>query len=229
MLQSGMGAWAVKYPAIGRPFSHFTLAFRWLRWPVCFWSCGSSMSIREMEPSQGKTAWSSAYHWRFCFAAERCRGRLCSCVLRRIHQARCGGSRLPARRGRFATDKSGQGSLADANGVIFMHRIAALGQHVPDHPELRWLRVAGIPEPFARTFSTFRCWPHADRALSGEWWVGWLSRSDMQLASTLMHAALMTVLFLVLCEGCRLMLPYREPARAWSAQPQEAAVAHGAD
>jgi heme A synthase len=44
--------------------------------------------------------------------------------------------------------------------------------------------------------------------------------TDMQLISTLLHAALMAILFLVLCEGCRVTLPPRArsgrtaPARA---------------
>jgi hypothetical protein len=51
----------------------------------------------------------------------------------------------------------------------------------------------------------------------------------MQLISTLLHAGLMTVLFLVLCEGCRLTVPQREPNRAWSINKQQAAAPQGAD
>jgi heme A synthase len=47
-------------------------------------------------------------------------------------------------------------------------------------------------------------------------------QTDMQLFSTLLHAGMMAVLFLILCEGCRVTLPpraraeRREPARSES-------------
>jgi heme A synthase len=57
---------------------------------------------------------------------------------------------------------------------------------------------------------------------------GIVAATNMQLISTLLHAGLMTVLFLVLCEGCRLTIPQREPNRAWS-PAQQAVAPQGAD
>ena len=217
LLQSGMGAWAVKYPqsdavlALHFGFSLVAVAGVFLVMRVIDEQANGAYRPKPGPPRLLTilfavsvvvvyvVAYSGAYI-KHAAAEDGCRS-----------WPLCDGQVWPG--------------LGGANGVVFMHRLAALGSIFLIIGIALYAGRYRTVRPDLFNVSLLASFVVVCQAIVGAIVAG----SNMQLASTLMHAALMTVLFLVLCEGCRLMLPYREPARAWSAQPQEAAVAHGAD
>jgi heme a synthase len=95
--------------------------------------------------------------------------------------------------------------LNGSDGVVFMHRLAALGSV---------FLIAGIAllahrsrhiRPDLHNLTLLALLVVICQAIVG----GVVVVSDMQLISTLLHAGLMATLFLVLCEGCRVTLPAR--------------------
>jgi len=217
LLQSAMGAWAVKYPqsaavlALHFGFSLVAVAGVFLVMRVVDEQTSHRAVARPPVPKTFTAlsllsvvtvyvvAYSGAYI-KHAAAAEGCRS-----------WPRCDGQFWPG----FGGD----------DGVIFMHRLAALGS---------MFLIVGIAS-YAYRFRAVR----ADlfnvamlaafvvicQAIVG----GIVAASNMQLFSTLMHAGLMTVLFLTLCEGFRLALPAPSLGHAWNIRRRQAPAPQGAD
>jgi cytochrome c oxidase assembly protein subunit 15 len=217
LLQSGMGAWAVKYPqsdavlALHFGFSLVAVAGVFLVMRVIDEQSNGSYRPKPSPPRLLTllfaasvivvyvVAYSGAYI-KHAAAEDGCRT-----------WPLCDGQVWPG--------------LSGADGVVFMHRLAALGSVFLIFGIALYAASNRAARPDLYHVALLAAFVVFCQAIVGAIVAG----SNMQLASTLMHATLMTVLFLVLCEGCRLMLPYRAPTEAWSTQPREAAVAHGAD
>jgi heme a synthase len=217
LLQSAMGAWAVKYPqsaavlALHFGFSLVAVAGVFLVMRVV----DEQTSHRAVaKPPVPKTftalailsvvtvyvvAYSGAYI-KHAAAAEGCRS-----------WPLCDGQAWPG----FGGD----------DGVIFMHRLAALGSL------FLIVGIAGYAcryravRPDLFNVSLLATLVVICQAVVG----GIVAASNMQLFSTLMHAGLMTVLFLTLCEGCRLALPARSPGRTWNVRRRQAPAPQAAD
>ena len=92
-----------------------------------------------------------------------------------------------------------------SDGVVFMHRLAALGS-VFLIGGIAWLGYrARCQRPDLHNLTLLALLVVICQAIVGAIVV----QTDMQLVSTLLHAGLMAVLFLVLCEGCRVTWPAR--------------------
>ena len=204
LLQSGMGAWAVKYPqsaailALHFGFSLVAVAGVFLVMRVID-EQSSGRYRQKPSPPRAFTimiwasvvavylvAYSGAYI-KHAHAEDGCRS-----------WPLCDGQVWPG----FSGD----------NGVIFTHRLAALGSVllVIGIASLGWRMRESRPDLF--NISMLGAMVVVCQAVVG----GLVARTNMQLVTTLMHAGLMATLFLVLCEGCRLTLPYRAEARSWS-------------
>ncbi|MDQ2682730.1 MAG: COX15/CtaA family protein, partial [Chloroflexota bacterium] len=217
LLQSGMGAWAVKYPqsapvlALHFGFSLVAVAGVFLVLRVIDEQRNQQRQWKRPAPRAlvfslwasvvvvYVVAYSGAYI-KHAEAVDACRS-----------WPLCDGQVWPG--------------LSGDDGVIFMHRLAALGSV---------LLVAGI---------AWLAWRHRDerpdlynismlallvivcQAIVG----AIVAASDMQLSATLLHAGLMTALFLTLCEGCRLTVPARAERHVWASSPHGTATSQPAD
>jgi len=217
LLQSGMGAWAVKYPqsaavlALHFGFSLVAVAGVFLVMRVIDEQSSGRYVQKPPAPPLLKAlfwlsvivvyvvAYSGAYI-KHAKAEDGCRS-----------WPLCDGHVWPG--------------LSGDNGVIFMHRLAAFGS---------MLLLIGIAwyaykyraiRPDLFNVALLAVLAVACQAVVG----GIVAATNMQLISTLLHAGLMAVLFLVLCEGCRLTVPQRAPNQAWSINQQQAVAPQGAD
>jgi heme a synthase len=216
LLQSGMGAWAVKYPqsaavlALHFGFSLVAVAGVFLVMRVIDeQSSGRYVEKPPAPPLLKALFWASvvvvyvvAYsgaYIKHAHAEDGCRS-----------WPLCDGQVWPG--------------LSGDNGVIFMHRLAATGSVLLLIGIAWYARRYRQIRPDLYNVSLLAVLAVACQAVVG----GIVAATNMQLISTLLHAGLMTVLFLVLCEGCRLTIPQREPNRAWS-PAQQAVAPQGAD
>jgi cytochrome c oxidase assembly protein subunit 15 len=217
LLQSAMGAWAVKYPqsaavlALHFGFSLVAVAGVFLVMRVVDEQTSHRSVARPTVPKTFTAlaiasllivyvvAYSGAYI-KHAAAAEGCRS-----------WPLCDGQVWPG----FGGD----------DGVVFMHRLAALGS---------LFLILGIAA-YAYRFRAIRpdlfnvavlaAFVVICQAIVG----GIVAASNMQLFSTLMHAGLMTVLFLTLCEGCRLALPASSLGSTWKVRRRQEPAPQGAD
>ena len=217
LLQSGMGAWAVKYPqsaavlALHFGFSLVAVAGVFLVMRVIDEQATGRAVAKPPAPRLFPVlamvsivvvylvAYSGAYI-KHAAADEGCRS-----------WPLCDGQVWPG--------------LSGDNGVIFMHRLAALGSMLlivsTAAYAWRWRTV----RPDLANVSLLAGLVVVCQAIVG----GIVAASNMQLFSTLMHAGLMTVLFLVLCEECRLSLPQRAERRYWTVRRNHEHAPQGAD
>ena len=208
LLQSGMGAWAVKYPQSEEVLAlHFGFSLVAVAGVFLVMRVIDEQQDRQWKPKPPApkhlavllwisvvvvyvVAYSGAYI-KHAQAEDACRT-----------WPLCDGQVWPG--------------LSGTDGVVFMHRLAALGSV---------LLIAGIAllayrsrqvRPDLHNLTLLALLVVVSQAVVG----GVVVVTDMQLISTLLHAALMAILFLVLCEGCRVTLPPRvrserhAPARA---------------
>ena len=207
ILQSVMGAWAVKYPqsapvlALHFGFSLVAVAGVFLVMRVVDES-QQEKQIQKSTPSLGfrVAAWSSvvavyivAYSGAYMKHTDAVDNGCRTWPL-------CDGSVWPG----FSGD----------DGTVFMHRLAALGGSllIAGIAWLAWRNRVVRPDLSNVTLLAF--WLVLAQIIVGMFVV----RTDMQLISTLMHAGIMTAIFLSLCETCRISLPQRVRRTAPDAQ-----------
>jgi cytochrome c oxidase assembly protein subunit 15 len=208
LLQSGMGAWAVKYPQSDEVLAlHFGFSLVAVAGVFLVMRVIDEQQDRQRKPKPPAPMHLAALLWisvvvvyvvaysgayiKHAQAEDACRT-----------WPLCDGQVWPG--------------LSGSDGVVFMHRLAALGSV---------LLIAGIAllayrlrhvRPDLHNLTLLALLVVVSQAVVGSLVV----MTDMQLISTLLHAALMAILFLVLCEGCRVTLPPRvrserhAPARA---------------
>jgi cytochrome c oxidase assembly protein subunit 15 len=217
LLQSGMGAWAVKYPqsaavlALHFGFSLVAVAGVFLVMRVIDEQANGRIIEKPPAPPLLKVLfWASVvavYIVAYSGAYIK-------------HAKAEGGCRSwPLCDGRVWPGLSGD------NGVIFMHRLAATGSTLL----LIGIAVVAYHHRVARP-DLFNIALLGVLAVGAQIVVGGIvAATNMQLVSTLLHAGVMTILFLVLCEGCRLTIPQRAPNPAWRLGQQPAAAPQGAD
>jgi cytochrome c oxidase assembly protein subunit 15 len=198
LLQSGMGAWAVKYPqsapilALHFGFSLVAVAGVFLVMRVIGEQQGDRRKRKPAPPALYTYAvWASVvmvYIVAYSGAYMKHTNAESSCKTWPL----CDGQVFPGWHG--------------ADGAVFMHRLAAFGGLI-FISGIAWLgyRIR-FERPDLYNVSMLSLLLVFAQALVGMLVV----RTDMQLVSTLLHAGMMAALFLSLCEGCRLTLPYRE-------------------
>jgi heme a synthase len=217
LLQSGMGAWAVRYPqsatvlALHFGFSLVAVAGVFLVMRVVDEQTSPRAIPRRPAPRPFTiltlasvamvyaVAYSGAYI-KHAAADDGCRS-----------WPLCDGQVWPG--------------LSGDNGVVFMHRLAALGSMalIIGIATYAYLHRSERPDLF--NTAMLAALVVVCQAVVG----GLVAASNLQLFSTLMHAGLMTVLFLTLCEACRLALPVRNAGHAWTFWRKQAPAHQGAD
>lgn len=200
LLQSGMGAWAVKYPqsapvlALHFGFSLVAVAGVFLVMRVVDEQQDSHRPPKPVAPRRLTfllwlsvavvyvVAYSGAYI-KHAHAEDSCRT-----------WPLCDGQVWPG--------------LSGSDGVVFMHRLAALGSvFLIGGIALLAYRARHL-RPDLHNLTLLALLVVICQAIVGAVVV----QTDMQLFSTLTHALLMAILFLILCEGCRVTLPSRQVA-----------------
>ncbi len=200
LLQSGMGAWAVKYPqsdevlALHFGFSLVAVAGVFLVMRVIDEQQDRQWKPRPPAPKHVAAllwvsvvvvyvvAYSGAYI-KHAQAEDACRS-----------WPLCDGQIWPG--------------LSGSDGVVFMHRLAALGSVLLIGAIAVLTYRSRHVRPDLHNLTLLAQLVVICQAVVG----GVVVMTDMQLISTLLHAALMAILFLVLCEGCRITWPLRQPA-----------------
>ena len=218
LLQSGMGAWAVKYPQSAPVLAlHFGFSLVAVAGVFLVMRVIDEQTHGRARPKPPPSRLLKAFLWasvvvvyvvaysgayiKHAGAEDGCRS-----------WPLCDGQVWPG----FSGD----------NGVIFMHRLAALSSIFLILGIAMLAHRTRTTRPDLFNISLLAVLVVISQAVVG----GIVTQTDMQLVSTLMHAGLMAVLFLVLCEGCRLTLQNRVPERAWTSAPSgHAAAPQGAD
>jgi cytochrome c oxidase assembly protein subunit 15 len=197
LLQSVMGAWAVKYPqsapvlALHFGFSLIAVAGVFLVMRVVGES-GTHQPPRRPPASTMvmRANWASLlaiYIVAYSGAYMKHAGAEQTCKTWPL----CNGQIYPG----FSGD----------DGIAFLHRLAVLGG-ILFIAFIAWLGYQNRRErPDLFNVSLLALVLILGQAIVGMMVV----RTDMQLVSTLIHAGMMTCLFLTLCEGCRLTIPQR--------------------
>jgi len=197
LLQSGMGAWAVKYPqsapvlALHFGFSLVAVAGVFLVMRV--------IAEERVPKGRQKPAPSQLYRIAAWSSIVTVYVVAYSGAYMKHVDVEDGCQTWPLCNGQVVPGFSG------ADGVIFMHRLASLGAMllISGIAFLAWRDRSIRPDLF--NVSMLALLLVVAQAIAGMLVV----RTGMQLISTLIHAGMMAALFLTLCEACRLSLPYR--------------------
>lgn len=200
LVQSGMGAWAVKYPqsdevlALHFGFSLIAVAGVFLVMRVIDEQRQGPLLPKPPAPRRLTVLlWSSVaavYVVAYSGAYIKQSGAEAGCRSWPL----CDGRLWPG--------------LTGSDGVVFMHRLAALGSVVLIGGIALLAYRAREVRPDLHNLTLLALLVVVCQAIVGAVVV----QTDMQLFSTLTHALLMAVLFLILCEGCRVTLPHRQRA-----------------
>jgi len=203
LLQSVMGAWAVKYPqsapvlALHFGFSLVAVAGVFLVMRVVDES-QSGQRVEKPSPSVGfrVAAWTSVlavYVVAYSGA-----------YMKHTDAVDDGCRTWPLCNGQVYPGFSGE------DGTVFMHRLAALGGTIliAGIAWMAWRNRAARPDLY--NVAMLALLLVLAQIIAGMLVV----QTDMQLISTLTHAGIMAAIFLSLCETCRLTLPQRAVAPA---------------
>jgi len=200
LLQSGMGAWAVKYPQSSAVLAlHFGFSL------VAVAGVFLVMRVIDDQQNRGQVIRSPApRHLAIIFwvSAITVYGVAYSGAYIKHANAEDACRTWPLCDGQVWPGFSGN------DGVVFAHRLAALGS-IALIGGMAWLAHrsrAQRPDLVNLTFLAMLV--VVCQAIVGAIVV----QTNMQLFSTLLHAGLMAVLFLILCEGCRVTLSERSRA-----------------
>ena len=195
LLQSVMGAWAVKYPqsapilALHFGFSLVAVASVFLVMRVIADEQGGNRTVRKPPATGFKfAAWGSLvtiYAVAYTGAYMKHKGSQGGCRTWPL----CSGGLSP--------------NMTTDNGIVAIHRLSALlGTLAIGWIVLQsWRNRSDRPDIYSASMLALLL--ILAQSVAGMMVV----RTDMQLISTLIHAGIMAALFLALCETCRLTLP----------------------
>jgi len=203
LVQSGMGAWAVRSPQ-----NSWVMALHFGFSVIAFASCVLTVEMiyRDERGSARYLHWSVPAGFKFLmwFTLIASYGiaylgayvRHSDAVIACATWPDCNGEAIP--------------ELSGPVGIHFAHRIAALGGMLLVFSLLAWSHRFRAERP-----DIYRICQAASLVILAQAFAGaivvWTALSYF---STLLHAGLMAMLFVLLCVGCRLVLPVREPARS---------------